>query len=575
MAVLEISFEDLQKNINKEMSLEKLEEMLFDFGLEIDGLDGDLLRIDITAERPDLLSPKGFIRAIKAYLGQFLDKKYVSKKSDYKVIVDKSVSNVRPYTVCAVVKNLNLDDNQIKEIIWAQEKLHQTLGRKRKGGAIGVYPLSEISFPISYKADKKENISFAPLGFQEKLSAEEILEKTSAGKEYSFLLDDFDKCPLFIDSNNNILSMPPIINSQKTGQVTTSTKEVFIECSGHNLKRLNHLLNILVCMFIDFGGEVYSVNVVYPKKDVNQPNESTFSVSLPYLIQDKLFIDNNQTTPNLSEEKIIVSLESMNKLLGTNINMKDAVVYLERMLYSVKKKGKDHLEVFIPPYRTDVLHEVDVADDLSRAFGFSNISFKFPSISTIGSLTKQTHLQDSLILTMTSLGFQEVLPLSLSSKKEMFDNFGVSSEDAVDLGYSKDKTIDVVVSWFTPKLLKILTNNQHMFYPQKIFVCDYVVTKNKDKDVLSETKLCLSAMLANPKISFSEIASVLLGLCNTLGWDVRLEEQEYPFYIKKRSAKIIVNDKEVGHIGEISPKVLKNHEYFMPACSFEIDVSKI
>lgn len=574
MAILEIDINVIKKEISEDLSYEKLEDLLFDFGLEIEGYEKEILKIDVTTDRPDLLSERGFLRALKAYCEKPV-KTYSVKKSDYNVVVDESVADVRPYTVCAVVKNLCLDDKKIKEIIWIQEKLHQTLGRKRKEGAIGIYPLDKIKFPIVYKAQERIDISFAPLGFNEKMSVEDILKKTTAGKEYAFLLKDKEKCPLFIDSNNNILSMPPIINSQKIGEITETTKEVFIECSGHNLKRLNYLLNILVCAFADLGGELYSVKISYPEKKLTPPNKATLARSIPCLAQEKFFIDYNLVTPDLLEEVFVVSLESINKLLGTNINQKEAIGYLERMLYKVKKKGKDKLEVYVPAYRTDVLHEVDVADDIARAYGFSNIQERFPQISTIGLLKEITHTQDNLISTMTSLGFQEVMLLTTSSKKEMYDAFGVSTKDAVEINYSKDKTIDVVVSWLTPKMLKFLTNNQHMFFPQKIFACDFVVKKDKDKDVLSRTKLALAGMIANPKVSFSEISSVLLGLCNSLGWRLSLEEKEFPFYIKSRSAKIMINEKEVGHVGELAPKVLKSFEYYMPVCCFEIDVEEI
>jgi len=447
MGVLDINLNVIKKELNKEITIEELEEILFKLGLEIEGVEENILKIDITAERSDLLSPNGFLRALKAYCGVKDTTKYVAQKSNYVVHVDKSVQKVRPYTVCAVVQDLKINHEKIKEIIWAQEKLHQTLGRNRKEAAIGIYPFSKISFPVSYLAKPKSKISFVPLGFNKDMSVDEIIKKTTAGKEYSFLIKDQESCALFIDSNNKILSMPPIINSQETGQVTTETKEVFIECSGYNLKRLNQILNIIVCMFIDFGGTVHSVEVTYLKKEVDFSNKTTIARSLPYLVQEKQSLDMSYNTPDLSYKKINVSLNNMNALLGTNIETKQAIELLEKMNLFSKKKKKDILEVLIPPYRTDILHEVDVADDLSRAYGFSNISLRHPSIYTIGELTKKTELQDKIINTMTSLGFQEVIPLALSSKKEMVEHFCVSDEDVVYLGYSKDKTVDAVVSW--------------------------------------------------------------------------------------------------------------------------------
>lgn len=547
MAVLDITFSELKEKINQDISLEELEDVLFNFGLEIDSynLESDDLKIDITADRPDMLSLEGFSRAIKSYLGLELAKEYKIRKSNYKVIVDESVKNIRPFTVCAVIKNLDLNDSKIKQLIWAQEKLHLTLARKRKVGAIGIYPLNKISFPIYFKASKGEDLKFIPLGETKVMTGLEILRNHPTGIEYSSLLNGFDKYPYFIDSNNEILSMPPIINSQKTGQVEVSTKEVFIECSGFNLEKLKQILNIIVTMFSDFGGEIYSVEVEYGS--------------------EKLI------TPNLNYSKKIVSLDYLNKVLGTNIDLDNTCKLLNKMLYICKKKGKD-LEVLVPAFRSDVLHDVDIADDLARAYGFSNIELRLPQISTIGELLDSSVLQDNIINTMAQLGYQEVRPLSLSSKVEQFDNFNISGENYLELGYSKDKTLDVIINWLTPKLLKILKNNQHMVYPQKIFSCDYVVVADDKTDVKSRTIMHLAAMIANPKINFTKIASSLYSLCNLFGWDLKLEQKQYDFYIKGRSAQIVINNKSVGHIGELSVNVLRKNNYFIPVSNFEINI---
>ena len=547
MAVLDITFSELKEKINKDISLEELEDVLFNFGLEIESynLESNDMKIDITADRPDMLSLEGFTRAINCYLGLESAKEYKIKKSNYKVIVDESVKNVRPFTVCAVIKNLDLNDSKIKQLIWAQEKLHLTLARKRKVGAIGIYPLNKINFPIYFKASKGEDIKFIPLGETKVMTGLEILKNHPTGVEYSSLLNGLDKFPYFIDSNNEILSMPPIINSQKTGQVEISTKEVFIECSGFNLERLKQILNILVTMFSDFGGDIYSVEVEYNSEKL--------------------------VTPNLNYSKKIVSLDYLNKVLGTNLDLDSACKLLNKMLYICKKKGKD-LEILVPAFRSDILHDVDIADDLARAYGFSNIELKFPKISTIGELLDESVLQYNIINTMAQLGYQEVTPLSLSSKVEQFDNFNTIGENYLELGYSKDKTLDVIINWLTPKLLKILKNNQHMVYPQKIFCCDYVVVADDNTDVKSRTILHLAAMIANPKINFTEIASSLYSVCNLFGWDLKLEQKQYDFYIKGRSAQVVINNKNVGHIGELSVNVLRKNNYFIPVSNFEINI---
>jgi DNA primase len=70
MAILDTTLEYINKELKKELDIDSLDKILFDFGLEIESYNKttDELKIDITAERSDLLSEIGFIRALKAYL---------------------------------------------------------------------------------------------------------------------------------------------------------------------------------------------------------------------------------------------------------------------------------------------------------------------------------------------------------------------------------------------------------------------------------------------------------------------------------------------------------------------------
>ncbi|MDD3178246.1 MAG: hypothetical protein PHR26_01875, partial [Candidatus ainarchaeum sp.] len=168
------------------------------------------------------------------------------------------------------------------------------------------------------------------------------------------------------------------------------------------------------------------------------------------------------------------------------------------------------------------------------------------------------------------MGFIEVMPLILGSKKESFENFNLNKTDYISLGFSAENSLNIINSWYIPKLFKILINNQHKFFPQKIFVCDYVVISDNKSDILSKTVLKLSAVIANNIISFTEISSVLYSLCNILGKKLELRKKDLEFFISGRSAEVIIDDKIVGFIGEFLPDVLINNNYTNPVCGFEI-----
>lgn len=553
MAILDTSLKNINKNINKELDINSLEQILFDFGLEIESYnaESDELKIDITAERSDLLSEVGFLRALKTFLEIEPVKEYKAKPSEYILNIKNSVKKVRPYSVCAVVKNLNLNEEKLKQIIWAQEKLHQTIGRKRSVAAIGIYPLDKINFPINFLSKKPKEISFVPLGELEEFNGLDILEKNETGITYAHLLKNQENYPIFEDSSNKILSMPPIINSEEVGKITVETKEVFIECSGFNLVRLNQILNIVSCMFADLGGEIYQMNINL----------------------DSEYLEKKIITPSLELKKMLINIEDLNSILSTTLTVDEIEKHLKKMQYQVKKINKEKIEVTIPPFRIDVMHMVDVADDLARSYGFNNIVFKQPNISTIGQLTKETKTQDDIISIMTNLGYTQVSPYSLCSKKEQFEDFLLSENDSVlEIDYSKERNMDSLVTWLYPKLLKILTNNQHRSYPQKIFCCDYVVLKDSNKENRSINKLKLSTMIASSKVSFTESVSDLLTFSNIFGKRLELVKKDYDFYLKNRSAEIFLDGKAIGHVGEINPEVLVKNQYFVPVVGFEINV---
>mgnify|MGYP001610521862 CR=1 FL=1 len=244
------------------------------------------------------MSTQGLARALRAYLGLKTGLiEYKIKKSNIRIIVEDSVNKVRPYTVAAVVKNLKLDYEKIKEIINIQEKIHNTFARKRKKTSIGIYPLENIKPPIRYLAKSPEEINFRPLEFEKELNAKEILLKHPAGIKYADLLKGLDKYPIFVDANNKVLSMPPIINAHELGKVTEKTKDVFIECSGYDLNASEQVLNLIVTTLADMGGEIYSVDVEYKTKKL--------------------------TTPDLNPEKKEIAIKEINSLLGLNLNDKE------------------------------------------------------------------------------------------------------------------------------------------------------------------------------------------------------------------------------------------------------------
>ena len=536
MALVKFSRKEFEKHVklNKDIG-----EKIAMFGTPLESLTEEEICIEIFPNRPDLLSLQGYLRSFLAFLGKktgLREYKVRKPEKNFEVRVDSSVRNIRPFTVCAIVKSLKFDNEKIKEIIDVQEKIHTTMGRNRKKIAIGIYPLEKISLPIKFEARVPRDIKFVPLGSSEEMNGMQILQRHPAGREYDYLLEGKEKFPVFVDSNNEILSMPPIINSHKTGKITQETKEIFIECSGFDLEVLSKALNILVTILADMGGEIYQMKIS----------------------------GLNIITPDLKPEKMKLNLENVNKLLGLNLKEPEIKKLLEKMGYNYKNK-----EAEIPAYRVDVLHEVDLIEDIAIAYGYDKLVPEIPTIPGVGEEDKKQVLNRKISEMLTGLGIIEVSNYHLLTKEEI-KKADIKAEIEVEESKTDYKILRPNLMIPT---LKILSSNIDSEYPQKIFEIGRVFSRDDKSETGIKEKDNL-VVVRSPG-NFTEIKQVLEYLGRMLDIKFEIKETQDKNFIEGRVGKILFEGKEIGIIGEIHPQTLKNWHLKMPVSLFEICVDEL
>jgi len=278
MVVIEISKKDLLDLIDASLTDKQIEEVLFLIKIESE-FNEDTITCELNPDRPDLFSVEGIAREMKFFLEKRSGGiKYEVENS--KVIIKKERAEVRPVIACAIIKNVELNDELVKSLMQLQEKLHVTIGRKRKKVAIGVHDFGKMQPPLIYKDVADE--SFVPLGETKEMNIKQILTEHPKGVDYAHLLKD--RYPLIYDKKG-VCSFPPIINSERT-KVTENTKSLFIDVTGTDEKAVNWALNILICNIAERSGKIQSVKV------------------------------SNKTTPNLKNKETSIELEEINKILG-------------------------------------------------------------------------------------------------------------------------------------------------------------------------------------------------------------------------------------------------------------------
>jgi phenylalanyl-tRNA synthetase beta chain len=535
------TFEDL---VGKSLPLEELKDRISMIGTDLEKIEGNEIVVEVFPNRPDMLCEQGFARAFSSFIGVKTGfREYKVNSSNEKIIIDESVKDVRPFTACAIIKGLNLNNESIKQIIQIQEKLHVTYGRHRKKVAIGIYPLEKIKFPVTFTSKKPKDIKFQPLEMNDIIFANEILEKHSAGKEYGHLLKDKDKYPLFIDANNEVLSMPPIINSHNIGRVTEETKDVFIECSGFDFDILHKCLNMIVTSLADMGGEIYSLELEYN--------------------------DNKKITPNLLPIEHNIDLNYINKKLGLELTEKEMIIHLEKMGH-----GYSNGKVLVPSYRVDIMHMIDFVEEIAISYGYENFDPVLPECATIGKESDFEIFKNKIITLLIGLNMIEtntynIVNIDNQTKKMNHEIDFIKLKNALSEDYN------ALRFWMTPSIMEVYSNNKHNEYPQNIFGIGRIFLKDNSTETKVKEYDSLVVGLCSEETDFTKIKQILDYIMYNLGINYITKEQDYNSFIIGRSANIIIDNNEVGFLGEISPKVLENWDLIFPVSICEINLSKL
>ena len=506
--------------------------------------------------RPDLWGVEGLARAARGFLE--LEKGprcYEADKPILDVNVAAELVGIRPFICCSVVKNVRLTDTIIRGLMHLQDKLDQTYGRNRQKTSIGIYNFDLISPPLNYSVTKPSEVSFVPLGFEEKMNLAEILEQHPKGKEYGHIVKKHSVYPILLDSERKVLSFPPVINSNDLGRVTEETGNLLVEVTGTVHQTVLNTLNLVTLALIDRGGKAYAATVRYPS--------------------DPFYESRTVVTPDFSSKRMDLSVDYANRVLGLQLSSEHMAELLLTAGLGVESVGEEWLVVQVPCYRVDVMHPVDLVEDIAIAYGYNNIEPFWRELPTTGGVKPEQRFIDVARELMVGLGFQEILTYTLTSPETLFDKMNREKARVVEVANPKVVTLSCLRSWLLPGLMEFLGNNQSVEFPQKIFELGKVTLLDETKETKTRDEDWLAAVTTHPTASFSEIKSALDAFLMNFGVEWQIKETRHPSFIEGRVGTAMVNGSAVGVLGEIHPLVLESWKLENPVAAFEINVQEI
>jgi len=532
MPVIHLDFGELERLVGA--PAEKIIERIPMIGADIERVGEDFADVEFFPNRPDMYSVEGVARAMRGFLGiETGTPKYEVSPSEVQLRVDSSVKSVRPFVVCAVVRNVEMTDPLIESLMHLQEHLHWGLGRNRRKVSIGVHDLSKVRPPFTYKT-VDEDFSFVPLDFEEEMTIREILERHPKGRAFSFILEGFDRYPIIVDCNENVLSFPPIINGELT-RVTENTRELFIDVTGTE-EIVNVALNIIVTALAERGFKIQSVEIV--------DGERTFR------------------TPDLSGREMEIFVEEARKLIGIPISKEECIEALRKMRYDAEVSGGGRIKVRIPPYRADIMHPWDIIEDVAIGYGYERIPAIFPEIPSISSEHEIERMNKRVREIMLGLGFTEVMTFTLTSERVHFEMMRRKG-DALKIANPASEEQRIFRSSILPMLLETLSMNRHHPMPQRIFEVGDVIIGERRRNHLAAVSMHANA-------DFSEIKSVVMAFLREMRYEAEVHEAEDPAFIEGRVAKL--SGDVTGVFGEVHPEVLVNFNLDHAVSAFEIEL---
>lgn len=547
MPVVKFSFERLNKFFPGK-KLDDILEIVPFIGVDIEGIDNNVVRIEYNPNRPDFSSDYGIARAIKGLLGieTGIPKFRLSGRSGCAIKVDVSTKQIRPFIVSLVAKNGKLDEETIKQLISMQEDLQNVIGRRRIKASIGVHNLDAIKFPITYTT-KQEDFSFVPLGDSDARTIRHILMEMDVGMQYGHILQESSVYPVIIDAESNVLSFPPIINSNLT-KISTATKNIFVEVTANNLTVSEDILSVMAMALYDAGFEIKTV--------------STHNAGRQ-----------NKETPKMDPSYIKVETSYIKRILGLNLNITDILKCLKKSRLDGKFISGRIINCTIPRYRTDIIDRTDLVEEVAVGYGIYNLTATIPSSDLLGKRNYLSATLDIVREVMIGLGMIEVVNFNLVSRKINYLLMGIAEHDNL-MTAEKTKSIEheILRESLIPSLIQTLSHNIHEDYPQKLFEVGKVFER---RDRINEY-WNLGVVVTHSKANYTEGKSIVQTFLKTsFGKEAVTKPNVNATLVQGRSSDIIVDGLSVGYIGEITPSVSEQFKLRVPLVAAELNLSQI
>ena len=299
-------------------------------------------------------------------------------------------------------------------------------------------------------------------------------------------------------------------------------------------------------------------------------------------------VADNYPTP-IKRTVIHLQLDKINKVLGTALTDIEIKGILTRLDFLILQEDGEKITVEVPPYRPDITIPEDLIEEVARLYGYENIPVTLPEgVTSQGQKTAEQKLRDKILEVLSFRGLYEVINFSFINKNH-FDKLLLPEDDsrrnAIPLLNPLSEEQGYMRTSILPGLLVNLQKNINkrnenigIFELGKIYL-----PQSQGQDITREKMtlgIAVSGVLVSDwqekgrKVDFYYLKGILEDLfdkLNIINVDF-VPCKDNPSYHPGRTAKVYVNNEQIGILGQVHPLVLENYDLPKEVYIAEIDV---
>jgi phenylalanyl-tRNA synthetase beta chain len=273
-------------------------------------------------------------------------------------------------------------------------------------------------------------------------------------------------------------------------------------------------------------------------------------------------------TPDLRPSKVPLDLKLIDEVLGLGLSRAQVVNCLRR-----SRLDTEGNTVMVPRYRFDIIHPVDVAEEVALGYGFDRVSPLYPESKQPGAFNALSQFLERTADIMAGSGMVELMNYELVDETMLYARFGRPKAAEIQVENPRSADHSILRDSLIPSLMAALARNIKEDYPQRVFEIGRVYLRQK-AEVVEEWRLC--SLIAHSQSSYTEAKMHLEALVRLmLGKEATTRPSTHWAFSAGRCAAVHLGSAPIGFVGEVKPEAVSSFNIGVPVAGFELQLGPV